>query len=31
LVYTGDLIPVDGKIIDGLAQIDESSLTGEAR
>ena len=30
LVRPGDLIPVDGKIIAGDAQIDESSLTGEA-
>ena len=30
VVQPGDLVPVDGKIIDGLAQINESSLTGEA-
>ncbi len=29
LVRPGDLIPVDGKIIHGQAEIDESSLTGE--
>jgi P-type E1-E2 ATPase len=30
VVRPGDLIPVDGKVIHGQAQIDESSLTGEA-
>jgi len=30
IVRPGDLIPVDGKIIAGESQIDESSLTGEA-
>jgi len=30
VVRPGDLVPVDGKIIDGLAQINESSLTGES-
>ncbi len=29
-VYAGDLIPVDGQIIDGTALIDTSSLTGES-
>ena len=29
VVRPGDLIPVDGKVIYGQAQIDESSLTGE--
>jgi heavy metal translocating P-type ATPase len=31
IVRPGDLIPVDGKIISGESQIDESSLTGEAQ
>lgn len=30
VVYPGELIPVDGKIIKGEASINESSLTGEA-
>jgi len=29
VVRPGDLVPVDGKLIHGRAQIDESSLTGE--
>jgi heavy metal translocating P-type ATPase len=29
VVRPGDLVPVDGKIVHGRAQIDESSLTGE--
>ena len=29
MVRPGDLIPVDGTIIDGTAEIDESALTGE--
>lgn len=29
VVRAGDLIPVDGKIVSGQAQIDESALTGE--
>ncbi|MFF0829590.1 potassium-transporting ATPase subunit KdpB [Brevibacillus sp. NPDC003359] len=30
LVETGDIIPGDGDIIDGLASIDESAITGES-
>lgn len=30
LVETGDFIPGDGEIIDGLASIDESAITGES-
>lgn len=29
-VYSGDLIPVDGRILDGTALIDTSNLTGES-
>ena len=29
VIRPGDLVPVDGTIISGIAQIDESSLTGE--
>ncbi|WP_099974093.1 heavy metal translocating P-type ATPase [Lactobacillus terrae] len=31
LVKTGELIPVDGKIIDGLGIFNESTITGEAK
>ncbi len=30
LVETGDLIPGDGEIIEGLASVDESAITGES-
>ncbi len=30
LVRPGDTIPVDGKIMDGITSVDESSLTGES-
>ncbi|MBC2579914.1 potassium-transporting ATPase subunit KdpB [Clostridium sp. DJ247] len=30
LVETGDLIPNDGEVIDGLASVDESAITGES-
>jgi heavy metal translocating P-type ATPase len=29
IVRPGDLVPVDGRIVEGAAQIDESALTGE--
>jgi K+-transporting ATPase ATPase B chain len=30
LVEAGDIIPVDGEIIDGIASVDESAVTGES-
>jgi potassium-transporting ATPase ATP-binding subunit len=30
LVETGDVIPVDGEIIEGIASVDESAVTGES-
>lgn len=30
LVETGDMIPVDGEIIEGIASVDESAVTGES-
>jgi K+-transporting ATPase ATPase B chain len=30
LVTTGELIPADGEVIDGIASVDESAITGES-
>ena len=30
LVEAGDLIPCDGEIVDGVASVDESAITGES-
>ncbi|MGV7209441.1 potassium-transporting ATPase subunit KdpB [Oxalobacteraceae bacterium A2-2] len=30
LVEAGDLIPIDGEVIDGVASVDESAITGES-
>ena len=31
LVASGDVVPVDGRVASGIAVLDESALTGEAR
>ncbi|HEX7599207.1 MAG TPA: potassium-transporting ATPase subunit KdpB, partial [Polyangia bacterium] len=30
LVVTGDILPVDGEIVEGIASVDESAVTGES-
>ena len=30
LVQAGDIIPADGEVIDGVAEVDESAVTGES-
>jgi potassium-transporting ATPase ATP-binding subunit len=30
LVQAGDIIPVDGEVVDGIASVDESAVTGES-
>ena len=30
LVEAGDVIPADGNVIDGVASVDESAITGES-
>ena len=30
LVETGDIIPADGEVVDGIASVDESAVTGES-
>ena len=30
LVQTGDVVPVDGEVIEGIASVDESAVTGES-
>ena len=29
IVYPGEMIPVDGEIVEGLAMIDQKTITGE--
>ena len=31
LVEAGDIIPGDGEVIEGVASVDESAITGEPR
>lgn len=31
IVHTGDMVPVDGHIVDGLAMVDQQMLTGESQ
>ena len=30
LVEAGDIIPADGEVVDGIASVDESAVTGES-
>ena len=30
LVEAGDVIPADGEIVEGIASVDESAITGES-
>ncbi|WP_416054114.1 potassium-transporting ATPase subunit KdpB [Oceanibaculum sp.] len=30
LVETGDIVPADGEVVDGIASVDESAITGES-
>jgi K+-transporting ATPase ATPase B chain len=31
LVEAGELVPADGEVIEGVASVDESAITGESR